>query len=241
MRAGDRPRRRFGDGGSAVLTVLMVTMLLSSLALSLVLMTILETWSAANFRSASETQFAAEAGLERALVDLAAAPDWSPVLDGSSSSTCLDGADGQRTLADGTILDLTEVANRANCGHAAACSPAEMDDVTAERPWGPNNPRWRLFIHATLDILTDGQALRSSSYVVVLVGDDPSETDADPLRDGIAGESPGAGVLLVRSQAFGSGGARKIVEATVMCTGGGAGSPAPVRLVSWRAIREPVF
>ena len=48
---------------------------------------------------------------------------------------------------------------------------------------------------------------------VVLVGDDASETDGDPLRDGVP-PSPGAGVVELRAQAFGPRGARRTINMT---------------------------
>jgi hypothetical protein len=239
MRAGDRLRcGQAHEEGTALLTAVVATSLLTALGLMLVLAATIETWVVTSYRHASEVFFAADAGIERALPDLGAAADWSAVLNGSSGSTFVDGAAGLRTLADGRPLDLLEVVNRANCGRAAPCSPGELDAVTSTRPWGSNNPRWRLFMHGTLDSLSPGHALRSACYVVVLVADDPSENDNDPLRDGAGAENPGAGILLVRSEAYGPNGAHRIIEATVEKAGGHPLAAAPVRLLSWRETRE---
>ncbi len=51
-------------------------------------------------------------------------------------------------------------------------------------------------------------------YIVVLVADDPAESDGDPLRDA-TGLTPGAGVLRLRSEAFGPAGAHHVVEGIV--------------------------
>ena len=53
---------------------------------------------------------------------------------------------------------------------------------------------------------------------MVLVGDDPSETDGDPLTDGIGGTNPGSGVVALRAEAFGPHGTHRIIEATVART-----------------------
>jgi len=238
MRADDLRPCAMGEDGTALLTAVLATALLSSLGLMLVLAATIETWVASSYRNASEVFFAADAGIERALPDLAQTSDWSAVLDGSSGSTFLDGAGGPRTLADGRALDLLEVVNRANCGHTAPCSAGEMDAITGTRPWGPNNPRWRLFMHGALDSLSPGRALRSSCYVVVLVADDPSENDSNPLRDGAGAQNPGTGILLIRAEAFGPGGAHKVIEATVEKASGQPFLPSPVRLVNWRETRE---
>jgi hypothetical protein len=239
MRAGRCAGRPSTQHGVALLTVVLVMMLVSSLALALVLTATFETHAAANFLGASQALWAADSGVELVLPDLAGAGNWTAVLDGSSVSTFTDGAAGLRTLADGRHLDLAEVVNLATCGHAAACTPAEICAVTDSRPWGPNNPRWRLYMSGLLSSLAPGGLTSPSCYLVVLVGDDPSETDGDPLLDGGVGQGPGAGTLLVRSEAFCPGGAHRIVEATVSRAAPQGPLASAVRLVVWREIREP--
>ena len=68
--------------------------------------------------------------------------------------------------------------------------------------------------------------------MLVLVGDDPSESDNDPLDDGGGPDNPGAGALLLRAQAFGPRNAHKTIEIAIARTGGGR-----VRLLSWRELR----
>lgn len=239
MRAGEESPRESGERGAALLVAVLVTAVVSSVALVLVLSTTMETLVAFSFRSASETFLAADAGIERALPDLAATADWSAALDGSAPSTFIDGGPGTRTLAGGRALNLVEVVNRANCGHAASCSQAEVDAVTTGRPWGLNNPRWRLYLHGALGSLTPDQAIRSPCYLVVLVADDPEENDNDPSRDGISGQNPGAGIVRLRSEAFGPGGAHSVIEATVVRPSGAAGVPPALQLVGWHELREP--
>jgi hypothetical protein len=241
MQGADRADRPYTERGTALLTVVLVMALASSLGLALVVITALEIRAAANFRSANDALCAADAGLERALLDLAVAGDWSDVLNGSTGSTFADGPAGARTLRDGRTINLIEIVNRANCGHVAACTSAELDAITDSRPWGANNPRWQLYVHGALDDLAPGQIWRSSAYVAVLVADDPSENDNDPLRDGVAGQNPGAGVVQIRSEAFGPGGAHKVIEATITRAAAAAGPPGRVRLIAWREVREPGF
>ena len=67
-----------------------------------------------------------------------------------------------------------------------------------------------------------------------MVGDDPSENDGDPLQDGSDEDNPGAGVLALRAEAFGPGGAHRVIEATVARPdeSGGGIAPAGVRMLS---------
>jgi hypothetical protein len=79
--------------------------------------------------------------------------------------------------------------------------------------------------------------IQSPYYVVVMVGDDPSENDNDPTRDGDGG-NPGAGVISVRAEAFGPRGTHKIVEATLAAGYNEDGSRQPgMRMLSWREVR----
>jgi hypothetical protein len=79
--------------------------------------------------------------------------------------------------------------------------------------------------------------INSAYYVMVMVADDPSETDNNPLADGVTqctgGEdwtnytpgnpatapcNPGTGVISLRAEAFGPRGAHKVIELTVART-----------------------
>ena len=59
-----------------------------------------------------------------------------------------------------------------------------MDAYSEERPWLVNNPRWQLFAYGNVGDLLPTGTINSPFYVVVLIGDDPSETDDNPLVDG---------------------------------------------------------
>ncbi|HEY3381660.1 MAG TPA: hypothetical protein VGK32_07825 [Vicinamibacterales bacterium] len=199
--------------GSALIVVLMALLLLSAMALSMLLATMVETLSTTNVRSARVTLWAAEAGVERVLPDLLRAPDWDAVLSGAITSGFKDGpSSGPRQLSDGRTLDLQSLVNLANCSVASGCSESMLDMVSEDRPWGHNNPRWQLFAHAPLSALGGAE---DDGYLVVLVADDPSENDDDPVRDGRGPGNPGAGVLMVRAEAFGPNHAHRVVEATI--------------------------
>ena len=170
--------------------------------------------------------------MERALDDLAAVGDWNAVLNGTVRSTFVDGAPGgMRVLADGSTIDLGQVLNMADCDKIQPCADADMDAVTAQRAWGPNNPRWQLYAYGRLKDLLPNESIDSPYYVSVLVGDDPSETDAQPLEDG---HTAGAGILVLRAESFGPRGFHMSVEMTVARPA--AGQPG-LRVLSWREVR----
>jgi hypothetical protein len=219
------------EEGLAILAAVLASMLLLAVGGALVLLTVTESGTAASFVRSSEAVYAADAIAERVLPELAQLQDWTAILDGSRRSALVDGSpDGTRTLADGSRVNLEEVVNLADCGQTTPCSPAQMDAVTVERPWGSNNPRWQLYAYCPLQSLLPPGAAPSALYVILLVGDDGAENDGDPRVDGglaTGGEdsNPGAGGLVLRAEAFGPGGAHGAVELTIRRS---------VRVLSWR-------
>ena len=207
------------DRGAALIIALMAMLLLTALGLALVLNTTTEGMITGNFRSGQEALYAADAGVERVMDDLLTVPDWNNILTGSVRSAFIDGSpSGARTMPDGTSIDLTEATNMANCGHVASCSIAEMNASTEDRPWGANNPRWKLYAYGALNTIISTGTVNSNIYVIVWVGDDQSENDDDPTTDGNAQTNPGSGVLAMHVEAFGPQGTHKILEVTVAKT-----------------------
>jgi hypothetical protein len=204
------------ENGSALVVALMAMLLMTGLGLALVLTTSTETMISNNYRSGQEALYAADAALERVMLEIPGITDLDALLSGSIKSSFNDGGPGARTLPDGRRLNLLALTNLANCGTTAGCTVDQMNQVTTERPWGPNNPRWQLFAYGPINrLLPEGQ-LDSPFYVVVWVGDDPAETDNDPTRDDANGsKGPGQGVVLLRAEAFGPFGAHKRIEVTV--------------------------
>ena len=98
-----------------------------------------------------------------------------------------------------------------------------MDVPTATRPWGRNNPRWQLYASGPLSDLLPDAVIAVRAYVVVWVADDPAENDAQPLRDGgrpavvdaANPDNPGRGAIWLRAHAYGTSGARRVVDAIV--------------------------
>ena len=207
------------ERGSALVVALLSLLLLTALGLALTLTTTTEVAISANHRMGQEAMNAADAAIERAMQDLLAIPDWNRVLSGAEQSSFVDGgAGGPRALPDGGTIDLTEIANLASCGHITSCSSAEIAANSPERHWLTNNPVWQLYSYGPITDLLPGGTVSSPIYVVVMVGDDPSETDGDPLTDGNSAANPGSGVLSLRAEAFGPHGTHRIVEATVART-----------------------
>ena len=206
-------------------------LLLSALGMALALTTSIERQVSAAYGSSTEVFYAADAAFEMAVQELSRVLDWNVVLTGATS-TFVDGAPGPRVLPDGSLLDLQQATDVANCGRSP-CSVADAQSVTAARPWGANNPFWHLYAHAPLMNLGPPGTIDSNAYVVVWVADDPLETDGQPLVDGdtASGPNPGAGVLQVLVEAYGARGTRRTLEATLKR------DAARTRVLSWRELR----
>jgi hypothetical protein len=208
-------RRAEDERGIALIAVMSASSLLLALALSLALTTTVEVGIAANQRDGVQMLHAAEAALERAMTDLAGA-DWDAVLAGVATSV-IDGR-----------LDVGEETNRLRCGRVDACADGDMDRATASRPWGRNNPRWTVYLSGALAALlpaaaSDAELATGRASVVVWVADDPSENDAQPLRDGAPPavedadnrSNPGRGAIWLHARASAPSGARRAVEAVI--------------------------
>jgi hypothetical protein len=225
------------DTGAALIIALLAMLLLSALGLMLVLNTSLEIMIAGNFRSGQEALYAADAGAERVMADLMNAADWNNILRGAERSVFVDGSQpGARTLSDGSTIDLVKATNLLNCGRPAACSPPEMDALTADRPWGANNPRWILYAYGPLSAMVSTGTIDSTMYVAVWVSDDESENDNDPTTDGDSQSNPGSGITMLHVEAFGPGGTRKAVDVKVRRVDGSQ-PPRGIQLMSWREAR----
>jgi hypothetical protein len=201
------------ERGAALVIALMAMAVLSALGVSLAMVINTETKISGNFTAAREVMYAADGALEIAAQELLAVGDWDLLLAGDVLSAFVDGApSGSRQLADGRFVSLPGVTDLAN---------------GEPRPWGANNPQWRLFAFGRLT---------PASYVIAWVADDPAENDGDAIRDGTDDDNPGSGILALRAEAFGLEGAHKVLEATVRRSVAESGEPA-IEMLSWHDIR----
>lgn len=230
---------RAAERGSALVLALMATLVMTTLGSALVLLAVTETRIVQVTAAGIEALYGADAAIERAMLDLAALPDWDDALAGRAVSGFVDGPPrGVRVFA-GARIDLDEATNLLRCGRRAACRDAETTAVTAERPWGANNPRWQLYAWGPLArAFGDAEREPGAVYVVVWVADDPGEVDGDPFRDGPEDDNPGRGQVVLIAYAYGTSGARRAVQATAArADGGDPPAPRQVRATAWREVR----
>ena len=88
--------------------------------------------------------------------------------------------------------------------------------------FGADRPVWRLYAHASLQSILPPGTIAPRAYVLVWVQDDGGDGDGDPAKDS-------NGIVLVCAEAYGPGGARRRVEASI-----GRAAPGGVRLLAWR-------
>jgi hypothetical protein len=215
------------EQGVALIIALLSMLLLTALGMALSLTTTTERRISSNYRDGVETMYAADAGIERVMQDVLTVPDWNRILDGSVTSSFVDGVPGTRTLADGSTMNLLEATAMVRCGKTT-CSAADIDSATDERPWAKNNPRWQLYAYGPVTDILPTATVNSNVYIVVWIGDDPSENDDLPLVDGDeSGNSgkcgspcvnPGRGVVSMLAHAYGPGGVHRVIEATLART-----------------------
>ena len=229
--------------GIALVLAILVTSFLTAIGLGLALIVMMDRLATGNLRGSVAMLYAADAVIELAARDLSRLEDWTAALTGQSRSTFTDGEpSGSRPIPGGTV-DLGVATNQLNCGRSASCSDAEMDANSKDRPWGPNNARWRLYAYGRMGNIVQ-LARPADCYLLVWVADDGREEDADPLSDAVEGE-PGHGILRLRAEAYGATGARRAVEAEVarQCLPGppdGQACRPGIRVQSWRELRQAV-
>lgn len=226
--------------GIALVLALLAVAFFSSVAGGLMLSSLVGRTVAANYDEASELANLSDSAVDLAARELANIADWNTVLNGARASTLVDGIPGERTLPDGVVIDLPTLTNQRTCGRATLCTTAQASAFTADRPWGPNNPRWRLFIYGPAPALPPMPRGVARGYMVVWIGDDAREIDGNPSADGAGPGQEGRYVVRARVESFGARGGRHAIEAELarLCTveeGVEVCRPG-TRVQSWRTV-----
>lgn len=231
-----------GERGIALIMVILVTAFLSALGAGLMLAVFMDRLATGNMSGSVAMLFAADAAIELVARDLAQVDDWNAVLTGVRQSSFTDGAaGGVRGIPGGGVVDLTASTNLLNCGKVTNCTTPQMDASSRERPWGANNPRWRLYAFGPMERIAD-LSRPVACYLAVWIADDPREDDDDPTADGEE-DASGHGILRVHAEAFGRSGSRRVIEAELAraCRGAGVGACLPgIRVQSWQELRQAV-
>jgi Tfp pilus assembly protein PilX len=219
-----------GEQGIALIVALLSITLMTALGMALMLTSQTETLISANYRDSLEGEYVADAGIERVMDDVLTIPDWNTVLaspDGITAGVTSGFHDNSPsspiTLPDGRTVSLAKATYMINCNKTTACTDTDMDTSTMDRPWGKNNPRFRLYAWGPVNDLIPTDTVNSPYYVAIWIADDAAENDGNPSKDGDvpvngAASNPGVGVLTLRAEAFGPGGTHHVIEATIAKT-----------------------
>jgi len=221
------------ERGVALVIALLAMLLMTALGMALMLVSETESMIGSNYRDSVEASYVADAGIERVMQDVLSIPDWNAILtspDNIKAGVTSGFVDGTvtPTLADGRTINLISATNMINCNKTSSCSDTDMDANDGERTWGKNNPRFRLFAWGPANDLNPTATINSPFYIAVWIADDGPETDDNPsidggppsdvwLADGMD-KNPGSGVLTLRAEAFGPGGAHRVIETTIART-----------------------
>ena len=234
---------RASERGIALIMVVLATTFLSALGLGLGLAVFMDRLATGNLAGSVAMLYAADSAIEIAARDLAHIEDWDGVLRGAQRSSFTDGAaGGVRGLPGGGTVDLTTTTNLLNCGRSANCTTAQMNANSRERPWGANNPRWRLFAYGPMEQFTQ-LARPAACYLALWIADDGREQDGNPLSDEPDEAVPGHGIVRVHAEAFGRAGSRRAIEAELwrVCPAGQeAGCLPGIRVQSWQELRQAI-
>lgn len=203
------------ERGAALVTALMATMLLTALGMSVVLVSNTETMITGNYNTSAEALYAADAAIERAVQDLLMIPRWDDIIGGGSAgSGALSKEISSFTEGDAqTTITLPGGGKAPLCCGSNSLTGQMQADTNAQNAWGANNPSWRLFAWGPVKSFLPTSSIDSQEFVAVWAADDPTENDANPLKDT-------NGVITLHAEAFGPSGAHKIVEVTVSRTSG---------------------
>ena len=203
------------ERGAALLLALITAALIAAIAASLIVSTSTDLMITGSYRSSAEAMYGVEAGMERAIGELAAVPDWSVVLSAPPSSVVASFDDGSASVAapDGRRLSVPAL---------TAARQAASDSVYGPAEFGPDGPVWRLFAHADLQRVLPPGLISPPGYILVWVADDGGDGDGDPSKDS-------NGQLLMYGDAYGVSGSRRALEVAI-----GRAAPTAIRVLSWK-------
>jgi hypothetical protein len=207
--------RRHTERGAALVLALITAALIAAVAGSLIVSTSTDLLITGSYRSSAEAMYAVEAGVERAIGELAAIPDWAVVLAAPPGNVVasFDDGSGIAAASDGRRLPVPAL---------TAARQALSNTIYGPAEYGPNSPVWRLFAHATLQRILPPGLISQPGYVLVWVADDGEDTDGDPTKDS-------NGQLLVYGDVYGVSGSRRGLEVAIA-----RATPTAIRVLSWK-------
>ena len=190
--------------------------LVAALAGALVAVVMIEEAVEANHRRGVQALYAADGLLASVVAELAAASDWTALLEGPGPAGPLAGS-AVVSLPDGSVVDVAaETRALSRGGHR------------------PGDPEWRLFARGWLGDLAGEPDRTPRLYLLAWVRPGPADPAGPSGPADPAGPSgPAEGRLVVRAAAFGPFRVERAVEATVVRDA----ESGVVRAAAWHVVR----
>lgn len=191
-------RSSVAEGGSAILTVILVMVLFSAVAITTAVVVRVEILVADHYKDSAAALFAADAGLDAAIAELRTLPDWTIVVSGTRQSAYSQGPfAGRKAVPGGGSVFVC-------CGADSASARLATDTALSPLP-ARRTVQWRPFLWTALDAIAPRDP-PSRFLVVVWVANDEGDRAGGAAND--TNET-----VLIRSEAMEPRGARRIVEA----------------------------
>jgi hypothetical protein len=191
---------------------LIAMVLLSAIGLGLIGITNTDALIAANVEHGHSAFYASAGALDGAIAEVIGSAGWSSVLSGAAVSMFRD-VTRTPTLPSGVTIDLDAI--------------TVALQASAVATWGASAPAWQLYAYGPRAV--PGASVSHWAYVAVWASDDVADGDGDPLTDA-------NGTIVLLSRAWGAGGTRRGVVAT-MARAGTAAGPWTHRILTWKEAR----
>jgi hypothetical protein len=197
----------------ALVAALLAGFLLLTYGMTTVFMADTETRIGSADRAGREALYAADAGAQAVIAEIARAGTWQPPLDGQTSTILFDGTLVAPVLASSPV-DLT-------------ARTSSLQAATDAAPAGGDRSEWHLYAWGPASMLLSSSASIGSFYVAVWFADDSGDGDGNPSFDA-------NGIVIVHAESYGPGGLMRVVECVVSRAPATGSRPV---LLSWRELR----
>jgi hypothetical protein len=197
----------------ALVAVLLAGFLLLTYGMTSVFMADTETAIASADQGGRAGLYAADAGAQSVIAELAAAAAWEPALAGQTSAI----------LHDSTTVAAVQGSRSVDLA-ARTSSLQAMSDST---PDGQDRSEWHLFAWGPASMLLSSSASIGPFYVAVWLADDSGDGDGNPSSDA-------NGIVIIHAESYGPGGLLRAVECVVSRAPTTGSRPV---LLSWRELR----
>ena len=197
----------------ALVAALMAGFLLLTYGLATAFMANTETAIASGDRAGREALYAADAGAQAAIAELARAGTWDVFLAGQTSPL----------LHDTTLVANVQASAAVDLTARTATLQAATDAVSS----GGDRSEWHLYAWGPASMLLSSSASIGPFYLAVWLADHSGDSDGNPSSDA-------NGIVIIHAESYGPGGLLRGVEYAVSRAPTTGSRPI---VLSWRELR----